>query len=187
MSITEISNHKTETILWRTRWDNEYTQLDLALAKLLQSVGVGIEFVKVEGKPAVEIKVENYPLYEVLNNITQKPEYIALNSAFSGENLRMIYQNDSSWDTNTRAQVEAFYWRRHAENLEAQLTNINNKFSIEERRKIEVVRLGSNAMIDKILRPLGVSELSVSQIQTMLLKMFDEEYQKNFLTKITSE
>lgn len=177
MSIIEQPGARTEKVLWRTRWDNEYNQLDLSFAKLLQHLGLGIDFVRVPGKPAVEIKVENLTIYQVLNKITETPEYITLSCAFSGSDSRKLYETKAKWGNDVKARVEAFYWRRHSEKLEMEINTPNNTLSENERRKLEVEKLGSTAMIDKILKPLGLSELSVSDIQKILLAMFEIEMQ----------
>lgn len=180
MTIIERQQPSAEKVLWRTRWDNEYNQLDLTFAKLLQHVGLVIEFVPLKERPAVEIRVENYTIYKTLNKITETPEYIALSCAFSGNDSQKLYETKLNWDKNTSAQVEAFYWRRHSEKLESELNTVNNTFTQSEKRKLEIERLGSNAMIDKILRPLGISELSLSDIQNILLRMFEKEMKNTF-------
>ena len=174
MSIVE-SPTKTPNVLWRTRWDNEYNQLDVAFAKLLKHVGVGIDFVKLPDKPAIAIMVSDDSLYQTLNTIIETPEYATLSCAFIGEDNRQLYENKTSWDNNFKAQVEAFYWRRHTENLDKEINA--STLPENQKRKLEVEKLGSAAMIDKILRPRGLSELSISDIQKVLLSMFEKENQ----------
>lgn len=183
MSIIEQPQTTAEKVLWRTRWDNEYDQLDLAFAKLLQHLGLGIDFVRVPGKPAVEIKVENDTIYQTLNTITQTPEYATLSCAFSGEDSQKLYEATPKWDKNIKAQVEAFYWRRHSEKLERELNLQNDTISTHKRKKLEIEKMGSAAMIDKILKPQALSELSVSDIQTILIGMFEKEMKHQFEKK----